>query len=138
MDPASIIGLLLNIKDAVQCLAGVAEIIKDAPQSLAAVVDEARRFGMQLDHLFGIQRGLAEEQKRYLDKQVSTEECRLTIIELNDLILKIKPTEGGDSDKGNAMKWTERIKWLLKKGNVERLTEKLANQTERTRKLLLS
>ncbi|RYP42268.1 hypothetical protein DL767_000432 [Monosporascus sp. MG133] len=138
MDPGTIISILDIVNRSVQFLAGVVETLVDAPKSLTAVVSETNRLQKLLEFLAGIQRELPPADQRFLDGQVNTADCRVTVQDLWDLVQKIQPLRSESSGSSDKMKFTERIKWLLNNSKVGKLLTQLSEQVERLRRLLSS
>ncbi len=138
MDPGTIISILDTVNRSVQFLAGVVETLVDAPTSLTAVIGETNQLQKLLEFLAGIQRELPPADQRFLDGQVNTADCKVTVGDLWDLVQKIQPLKSDSSGSGDKMKLTERIKWLLNKGKVGKLVDQLSEQVERLRRLLSS
>ncbi|KAI9147121.1 hypothetical protein HJFPF1_13153 [Paramyrothecium foliicola] len=138
MDPGTILAILDIVNSSVQFLAGVVETLVDAPKGLTAIINETNQLQKLLEFLAGIQRELPLAEQRFLDGQVSTAECRVTVQDLWELVQKIRPLKSDISSSGDKMKFTDRVKWLLNKDKIEKLVEKLAEQAERLRRLLSS
>jgi hypothetical protein len=132
MDPGTILGILQAVGGVVVYLTDVAKTLKNAPDSLAKVAAETHKFQLQINRFYVIQQGFSAEQREYLDKQVSSDKCREILKQLEDLTLKMKPSNKNE-DK---MKTTDRFKWLWNKNVVEGLVEDLSNETERLWRLM--
>ncbi|RYP62600.1 hypothetical protein DL771_009643 [Monosporascus sp. 5C6A] len=138
MDPGTIISILDIVNRSVQFLAGVVETLVDAPEGLTAVISETNRLQKLLEFLAGIQRELPPADQRFLDGQVNTADCKVTVENLWDLVQKIQPLRSDSSGSSDKMKFTERIKWLLTNSKVGKLLDQLSEQVERLRRLLSS
>ncbi|KPI40236.1 uncharacterized protein AB675_7581 [Cyphellophora attinorum] len=133
MDPVSIIGLLETTANVVAILISLAEKFKKAPSALARVTSETEKLREQLDRFAVIRRPLCSEQQEYLDRQVSTLECRTIVQDLRD---KVKAAVSNSA--GSKLSYIDRAKWLYNSGEVEELVSKLAAETDRLWKLLLT
>jgi hypothetical protein len=134
MDPVSIIGLLETTASVVAILVSLAEKFKKAPSALARVTSETEKLREQLDRFAVIQRPLAAQQQEYLNRQVSTTECQSLVLGLRD---KVKAATL-NSGLGEKLSIIDRARWLYNSGEVEELVGKLAAETDRLWKLLLT
>ncbi|KAJ2902883.1 hypothetical protein MKZ38_010694 [Zalerion maritima] len=129
---ADIVGIVDFAYGVVKDLTAIAMAVKDAPKSLAEVIDQTDKLRLQATRLQAIQQGLPKGNQEQLSMQIRTDSLDEAMKQLGDLTLKIRPGGGA----GEKMKVTEKFKWWWKQSDVDGLALRLREETDRLWKIV--
>lgn len=129
-------------------LSGGAATLKDAPDVLEQVLDQANSLAALLKRLESIEPFLSDDRRLFLASLFDRAACASTVRDLKTLVDKISPAEYG-AEKGGFKKnlpgelaLKSRVMWFLKERNAKRLSERMKGQCEQianaTDQILLS